>query len=46
MVDDIEGNLHCSRNDFVDTLPVSGLLLHAFIQLIADVGFEQQPMEL
>lgn len=41
MVDDIEGNFHRSRNNFVDALPVSGLLLHALVQLVADVGFEQ-----
>lgn len=43
---DIEGNLHGCRYDLIYSLPVSGLFLHTFVQLVADVGFEQQSMEL
>ena len=45
-MDDIEGNLHRSRHHLVNALPVGGLFLHAFVQLAADVGLEQQPMKL
>lgn len=45
-MDDIEGNFHRSRHHFVNALPVGGLFLHAFVQLAADVGLQQQPMKL